>query len=107
VKSGDVVIGLLLGARIAKVRPAVVLSSELYLRERPDAMVGILTTQTPLPPASTDYVLRDWQAAGLRMVSWFRLYLITVQQADLSNIGRVSPHDWAEIQARIRTGFGI
>ena len=69
--------------------------------------MGILTTQAPLPPASTDYVLRDWQAAGLRMVSWFRLYPITVQQADLSNIGRVSPHDWTEIQARIRTGFGI
>jgi mRNA-degrading endonuclease toxin of MazEF toxin-antitoxin module len=42
-KPGDVVIGMLPGAFETKVRPAVVISSEAYLRERPEVLVGILT----------------------------------------------------------------
>ena len=106
-KPGDVVVALLPGTRVAKVRPAVVVSSEAYHRQRPDIIVGILTTQTPKPIATTDYELEDWRPAGLRASSWFRLYLITVPQADLSVIGRVSAGDWAEIRARLRIGLAV
>jgi hypothetical protein len=44
-KPGDVVIGMLPGAAETKVRPAVVIASETYLVERPDVLVGILTTK--------------------------------------------------------------
>jgi hypothetical protein len=46
-KLGDVVIGILPGAAETKVRPAVVISSDTYLVERPDVLVGILTTKLP------------------------------------------------------------
>jgi mRNA-degrading endonuclease toxin of MazEF toxin-antitoxin module len=42
---GDVVVGVLVGAQETKVRPAVVIASPTYLAERPDAVVGILTTK--------------------------------------------------------------
>jgi len=107
VNPGDVVVALLPGARVAKVRPAVVVSTSLYHQERPDAILGILTAQTPSPVAATDYELQEWHAAGLRVSSWFRLYLITAQQADLSVIGRVSSRDWAEIRTRLRLGLAV
>jgi len=46
-KPGDVVVGVLVGAQETKVRPAVVIASATYLAERPDAVVGILTTKLP------------------------------------------------------------
>jgi mRNA interferase MazF len=60
-----VVIGILVGAQETKVRPAVVIASATYLTERPDVLVGILTTKVPQAPGTTDYMLVDWRAAGL------------------------------------------
>jgi hypothetical protein len=48
-----------------KVRPAVVIASGTYLVERPDVLLGILTTKVPKTLVSTDYLLSDWQSAGL------------------------------------------
>jgi mRNA-degrading endonuclease toxin of MazEF toxin-antitoxin module len=53
-KPGDVVFGMLVGAVETKVRPAVIIASDTYLRERPDVLVSVLTTKIPLKPASTD-----------------------------------------------------
>jgi hypothetical protein len=58
------------GAMVTKVRPAVIIASDSYLRERPDVLVGVLTTKIPPRPASTDYLLKDWQIAGLRAESY-------------------------------------
>lgn len=104
-RPGDVVIAVLAGAQVTKVRPAVVVSSELYHRERPDVIVGILTTQLPTPIAQTDYVLSDWREAGLRASSCFRLYLVTTDQADVAVIGRLSERDWYEVQTRLQRGL--
>jgi hypothetical protein len=79
-KPGDVVVGMLVGAVETKVRPAIVIAGESYLTERPDVLVGILTTRIPAKPASTDYALRDWQAAE---------------------------GDWSNVQARLRLAFGL
>ena len=38
-------VGVLTGAKETKVRPAVVIASATYLAERPDVLVGILTTK--------------------------------------------------------------
>ena len=53
------VVGVLVGAQETKIRPAVVIASATSLAERPDAVVGILTTKLPRTPATTDYVLQD------------------------------------------------
>ena len=53
------VVGVLVGARETKVRPAVVIASTTYLAERPDVLVGILTTKLPNLPGTTDHILLD------------------------------------------------
>ncbi len=98
-------VGLLEGAVQTKVRPAVVIASTTYLAERPDVLVGILTTRPPKPPASTDYFLQDWQAAGLRAESHFRAYVLTVHRSELTIIGHLSERDWNNVKACVGSAF--
>ena len=105
-KPGDVVVGVLVGAQESKVRPAVVIASATYLAERPDAVVGILTTKFPRTPATTDYV-QDWRSAGLRAESCFRAYVLTAQRSELTVIGHLSSRDWESVRVRVRTAFAI
>ena len=96
---------MLAGAVETKVRPAVVIASETYLVERPDVLVGILTTRIPVPLASSDYVLRDWKLAGLRAESCFRAYILTLHRSQATIIGRLSERDWSEVRVRVRSAF--
>ncbi|HLK69358.1 MAG TPA: type II toxin-antitoxin system PemK/MazF family toxin [Bryobacteraceae bacterium] len=102
---GDVVIGVLVGARETKVRPAVVVASATYLIERPDVLVGILTTKLPDPPGTTDHILLDWRSAGLRAESCFRTYVLTAHRSELSVIGHLTARDWDAVRACLRTAF--
>ena len=69
-KPGDVVVEVLVGAQETKVRPAVVIASPTYLAERPDAVVGILTTKLPRTLGTTDYVLMDWRSEAAFGQKW-------------------------------------
>jgi mRNA interferase MazF len=104
---GDVVVGMLTGAIETKIRPAVVIASNTYLVERPDVLLGILTAKVPRAVLSTDYLLVDWRAAGLRAPSCFRAYVLTIHRSALSVIGRLSNQDWSRAQACVRTAFSI
>jgi mRNA interferase MazF len=105
---GCVVVAELAGARLTKFRPAVVVSNDLYHQQRPDTIVGVLTTQTARPEAETDYLLLDWEYAGLRAPSWFRLYLITIEQSLATTTGRrLSGRDWTAVQQRVRRGLAV
>ncbi len=106
-KPGDVVVGMLPGAAETKVRPAVIIASDSYLRERPDVLVGILTTKAPPRPASTDYVLKDWQAAGLRAESCFRAFVLTIHRSEVTAVGHLSDRDWSGVQACVRKAFAL
>jgi mRNA interferase MazF len=104
---GDVVVGVLVGAQETKVRPAVVIASRTYLAERPDSVVGILTTKLPRTPGTTDYVLQDWRSAGLRAESCFRAYVLTAHRSELSVIGHLSARDWDAVKACVRAAFAV
>ena len=106
-KPGDVVAGVLVGARETKVRPAVVISSATDLSERPAVLVGILTTKLPKAPGTTDYILVDWRSAGLRAESCFRAYVLTAHRSELTVIGHLSGRDWESVKARVRIAFAI
>jgi mRNA interferase MazF len=106
-KPGDVVVGVLAGALETKVRPAVVIASNAYLVERPDVLVDILTTKPPKPTTATDCVLMDWQLAGLRAVSYFRAYVLTMHRSELTVIGHLSDRDWNRVKACVRAASAI
>ncbi len=106
-KPGDVVVGVLAGALETKVRPAVVIASRIYLAERPDVLVGILTTKLPRTATSTDCLLMDWQLAGLRAESYFRAYVLTTHRSELTIIGHLSDRDWNQVKVCVRAAFSI
>jgi hypothetical protein len=98
---------MLPGAVETKVRPAVVIASETYLVERPDVLVAILTTRIPSRVGATDYVLRDWQFAGLRAESCFRMYVITMYRSELNVIGHLSERDGIGVRVCVERAIGV
>ena len=106
-KPGDVVVGVLPGALETKARPAVVISSDIYMRQRPDVLVGIVTTRAPTPPAGSDCQLMDWKVAGLRAPSWFRTYVLTMHRDDVFVVGRLSKDDWERVRTSVRSALGF
>ena len=102
---GDVVTVYFPGVTGVKRRPAVVLSSTTYHSNRPDVIVGLITSQTK-GLGITDYVLQDWQAAGLRVASIFRSFIVTLPgSANSVVIGRLSERDWKGVRACVKTAL--
>ena len=104
-KAGDIVIVDFTGATGVKRRPAVVVSSDLYHRERPDVILGALTSNVAAAIAPTDYALRDWASAGLHSPTAFRAYFGMSIPALAKKIGELSTRDWDEVRARIKLAF--
>ncbi len=97
--SGDVITSNFLGAKGAKRRPGIIVSSGLYHQYRPDVIVALLTTNLAAAITPLDYLLQDWAAAGLRQPTAFRSYFNMELPAGLRLIGRLSEHDWQSVQA--------
>jgi mRNA interferase MazF len=104
-KPGDIVIAAFPGARITKVRPAVVLSTAVYQLHRPDVILGLITTRPVDPLSPTDCEIREWKSAGLHAPSCFRLYLVTLLQGDVRVVGQLEDRDWYEVRRRVQIGI--
>jgi len=104
---GDLIVTAMPGAVQGKRRPGVVLSSRSYHNQRPDVIVGLVTTNTAVASATTDHILLDWQQAGLTKPSAYRTYLSTVASADCHVIGRLSARDWQAVQTAARLALEI
>lgn len=85
--------------------PAVVLSSATYHAKRPDVILGLITSQNKGLDI-TDYVLQDWQIAGLRVPSVFRSFLVTLPRStNLTVIGQLSERDWEGVKACVKVAL--
>jgi mRNA interferase MazF len=102
IKPGDVVLADVVGATVTKRRPVVVVSSDDYHRERPDVILGVLTTRTKAAVAKSDYMLQDWRAAGLHAPSAFRSYFGMEVQTLVQVIGHLSDRDWNGVKDAVR-----
>jgi mRNA-degrading endonuclease toxin of MazEF toxin-antitoxin module len=102
---GDVLTVDFLGVTGVKLRPAMVLSSVTYHTTCPDVIVGLITTQTTALGA-THYVQQDWAAAGLRVASVFRSFIVTLpSSAHLLHIGHLSKRDWKGVNASLKVAL--
>jgi mRNA interferase MazF len=102
---GDLVSVDFPGATGTKRRPAVVLSSATYHAIRPDLIVGLITSQLK-GLGSTDYVLQDWTASGLRVASVFRSFIVTLPTStNIIQIGQLSERDWRGVCICLKTAF--
>ena len=66
---GEIVLVNFQGARGVKRRPALIVSTDAYHESRPDVVLAVITTQIDSASAPTDYLLNDWQLAGLKSPS--------------------------------------
>lgn len=104
--AGDVVVLDFPGVTGVKRRPAVVLSSDVYHGARPDIVVGLITSQTSAALGHTDYALRDWAAAGLRVPSAFRSFFATLPpSANPVVVGTLSGRDWKAVRQRVKAAL--
>ena len=104
---GDIVTVDFPGATGVKRRPVVVVSTSQYHRYRPDIVVAVLTSQVQKATTPLDYILLDWEAAGLRRESTFRPYLATVLAVTAQPIGHCSDRDWRAIQTRLARAIDV
>lgn len=90
----------------SRVRPAVVVSDDPFNLSTGDVTVAMITSQPRLGP--TDWGLRDWVEAGLRLPSWVRSRLVTLDQGLIRfSPGRLSQSDMASVQQRLRIALGL
>jgi mRNA interferase MazF len=62
-----------------KRRPAVVVSSEAYNRERPDIILMAITSQVRPAPTVGEVAIVQWQAAGLLKPSVIKPLVTTIE----------------------------
>jgi mRNA interferase MazF len=106
--AGDVVVADFPGITGTKRRPALVVSTDVYHKARPDVILGLLTGQVAAATSPTDYRLEDWAEAGLHIPTAFRTFLITLPQVDVVVvIGHLSGRDWAAVQDRLRISIAV
>lgn len=99
---GTVVTAEFAGVHSTKRRPALIISSTTYHNERPDVILAIITSQISKSTAKTDYILQDWQSAGLKKASAVRIFLLTLPKDKTTEIGKLSELDWEKVQEKLR-----
>ena len=106
--AGDVVLLDFPGAEKTKRRPALILSSRVYHRERPDIILGLITTQTNSATSPTDYRLQDWAHARLARPSAFRSFLVTLPRTAVKRrVGKLSSRDWGVVVETLQLALGL
>ena len=107
IEPGDIVTVDFPGATGIKRRPAVVVSTTTYHQNRPDVILGVITSQVQKANAPSDYIIKDWQAGGLNRQSAFRAFLMTMPVSPVQKIGHCAQRDWEGIQAALSTAIAI
>lgn len=77
-----------------KQRPAVVVSSADYADARPDIVIMAITSQIRPTLGFAEYIIVDWQAAGLLKPSLVKPVFATIEQILVRRVmGRMSEPD--------------
>lgn len=92
-----------------KERPALIVSTEDFHCTRPDdLLVALVTHRIWKYHGSTDYLLQDWQAAGLTQPSVIRSSLYLLLRSDVKSVrGSLTSRDLQEVEASLRRALGL
>lgn len=83
-----------------KRRPAVVISSHAYHRERPDLIIMAVTSQARPTGSAGEVQVRDWKGAGLIKPSVIKPVITTIEQS-LRLLGRLNQEDQEALRRAI------
>jgi mRNA interferase MazF len=90
-----------------KRRPAVVVSSQAYNRERPDLILMAVTSQLRPAAGIGEVTAREWQAAGLLKPSAIKPVITTVGRGlVIRRLGRLSDPDREALKRAIQAILG-
>jgi mRNA interferase MazF len=90
-----------------KKRPAVVVSSEAYHRERPDLILMAITSQVRPAPTVGEVAVLHWQEAGLLKPSVIKPLLTTIETSlVLRQLGTLHADDQASLRKVIAEILG-
>lgn len=91
----------------SKQRPAVVVSSTAYHRQRPDLILMAVTSQVQRAAGFGDTPLQDWQAAGLLKPSAIKPVLFTAEHTLIrKTLGPLSARDQTALQQTLAVILG-
>jgi len=83
----------------SKRRPAVVVSSDAYQRERPDLIILAITSQARPEPALGEAAIGKWKEAGLLKPSILKPVVATIERGlVLRKLGRLEGGDRAALR---------
>lgn len=90
-----------------KKRPAVVVSSEAYHRQRPDVILMAVTSQMRPTTTVGEFVVQRWQEAGLIKPSVLKPLLATVEaRLVLRTLGKLYATDRAALRRALEEIIG-
>jgi len=90
-----------------KKRPAVVVSSQAYHRERPDLLIMAVTSQLRPAAGIGEVSVRDWQGAGLLKPSAIKPVITTVERSlVIRRLGRLNDQDREALRRTLQAIFG-
>jgi len=90
-----------------KRRPAVVISSLAYHRDRPDLINMAVTSQRPTSGSVGEVEVQNWQGAGLLKSSVLKPVLTTIDPGlILKKLGQLTPPDQALLRQVLAQIFG-
>lgn len=91
----------------AKKRPAVVISSGAYHRERPDLIIMAITSQMRPMQSFAEVIVKDWQGAGLLRPSAVKPVITTIEcSLVLGTLGRLKEQDQQTLREMISAIVG-
>ena len=86
----------------SKRRPVLLLSSDQYMKGRKEVVVSAITSNTRRILVG-DYLMADWEEAGLLFPSVVTGIIRTIKQSMIDRkMGAVSTGDFAEIESSLR-----
>ena len=90
-----------------KKRPAVVISSDAYHRERPDLIIMAITSQVWPTQTVGETFVQDWQGAGLLKPSAIKPVITTIERELVINrLGQLKGDDLAALKRAIASVLG-
>jgi mRNA interferase MazF len=92
----------------SKARPALVVSVRSYNHTTPDVLIMSITGNLPGLSHPGDYVIQDWQQAGLLKPSKVQTKLATVESSIIrGKRGQLTARDLAGAEAGLRIALGL
>lgn len=91
-----------------KTRPAIVISSSTYHAAYRDLLLVYVSSQISKALAPLDYVLKDWQQAGLPKPSFVRPKIAAIEpRLIVHQVGHLTVTDFGEVEHAVRLAMTL